>query len=100
MKPTKQIGKGVEANILLRGEEGSDYQTLPVLRTPGDMRGFVWTSRWKLTWKERLQLLFTGSIWLHTIGTGHPPISLELKEPMDITDHWRMLQSEQEEDEV
>lgn len=40
-------------------------------------------SCWKLSFKERIQILFTGIIWLWVCGSKQPPISLDCKSPFE-----------------
>ncbi len=40
-------------------------------------------SKWKLTWRERLTLLFTGVLWFDCWGSTHPPINLLVKYPFE-----------------
>jgi hypothetical protein len=53
--------------------------TLPAIV---DANGVV-TSRWRLTWRERLRVLFGGSVYLqsHTFGRQLQPVALTLDEP-------------------
>jgi hypothetical protein len=52
------------------------YIPLPAKRFPGP-EGLV-TSCWKLTWKERITILFHGVIWLSCLTFNHPlqPVKL------------------------
>ena len=50
-----------EQNAVL-AEEQDEYLSLPVHVCENDMQGRV-ISCWKLSWKERVKLLFTGKIW-------------------------------------
>ncbi len=34
-------------------------------------------SKWKMTWRERFQILFLGHVWLHVTGQTHPPVTIE-----------------------
>lgn len=36
-------------------------------------------SVWRPTWRERLRLLFGGTVGLFVAGRGHPPVSLEVR---------------------
>jgi hypothetical protein len=58
-----------EQNTVLAKDQ-PQYQPLPVhlqLRLPG-----MATSCWQLTWRERLQVLFTGRLWLQQMTFGTP----------------------------
>ena len=63
-----------EANSVQLGferDDGPDVEDLPVLL----MDGAHSVSCWRLTWRERLAVLFTGVAWLSVIGR-HPPVSV------------------------
>lgn len=46
---------------------------LPVAYRPG----VSYTSRWKLSWMDRLRILLGGCVWVCLLtDKGHPPISL------------------------
>lgn len=81
MKPIKQVGKNQLANVnLLPGESGAE-DSLWAYRNE-EMNTF--TSRWKLTWRERISILFGGSVWFSLMGRGHPPIRIDANEPDDV----------------
>lgn len=70
MKPIKFKGH----NLVL-AENQPEYQALPVCnecRPDGSM-----TSCWKLSWRERLRVLFTGKLFFTQLTFGNPfqPIS-------------------------
>jgi hypothetical protein len=47
-----------------------------------DTNGFpVLISCWKVSWKERIKLLFGRPLWLTIIGGEQPPVSLNLDYP-------------------
>ena len=46
---------------------------LPVTQVGGTM-----ISYWRPTWRERLALIFGRSIKLGVVGSGHPPVSLNV----------------------
>lgn len=63
-------------------EHQQEYAPLPAFQFAHDPTGRV-TCCWKLSFRERLKLLFTGKLW-HTILTFHQPMQpqiLELKKP-------------------
>ena len=41
------------------------------------------TTRWKLTWRERFKLFFTGDLWLEVLTFNRPlqPVKLSVEEP-------------------
>ena len=45
---------------------------LPYLPLPAYSSGNMTISLWKLSWSERLKLLFTGQIWLKQLNFGQP----------------------------
>lgn len=81
MIATKKISDRKEANVnLLAGDSGAD-ESLWAYRNES-MNTF--TSHWKLTWKERVSVLFGGSIWLSLMGQGHPPVRLDTNQPDEL----------------
>lgn len=58
-----------------------EYLPLPVLRSP---QGTV-TSRWHMTWRERLAALFIGDVYLTqlTFNTPLQPVRLQVAVPTD-----------------
>jgi hypothetical protein len=55
-----------QSNIVL-GKNQPEYLDLPVF-TNDEMT----VSCWKLTWRERLKLLFTGRLWLTQLNFSQP----------------------------
>lgn len=53
-----------------------DVKDLPVYRGGGQV-----ISCWRLAWRERLRLLFTGKVWLRILGSNHAPVSVETERP-------------------
>ncbi|MFP4622384.1 MAG: hypothetical protein ACLFM7_13815 [Bacteroidales bacterium] len=47
-----------------------EYQPLPALKLPGPTGEVV--SCWKMSWKERLKVLFTGKVWLSLMSFNQP----------------------------
>jgi len=60
MKPTSFP----QQNAIL-AEDQPQYQTLPVCVEPDEI-----ISCWKLSWPERLAILFTGTLWLRQLTCG------------------------------
>lgn len=60
MKPLKFKGH----NIVF-GENQKEYQPLPALYDSGTV-----ITCWKLSWRERLKILFTGKFWLSQMTFG------------------------------
>jgi hypothetical protein len=68
-----------ESNFTYTGGGLEDEHGRPV----GDLKVFrdenKIISKWRLTWRERLGLLFHGTVWLYILGRGMPPVTLEVK---------------------
>lgn len=64
MKPIKFKGHNV-----VFAKDQPQYQPLPALleKEPGRV-----TSCWKLTWRERFKILFTGKLWLSQLSFNEP----------------------------
>lgn len=75
MEPQLMVAKGLPANMML---EGNGVKKLPAYHDAG-----IFTTRWKLSFKERLFVLFTGNIWLNVMHT-HPPIRLDVEAPFRV----------------
>lgn len=72
---------GVPLPEIVYAKDQPEYIPLPVVK---ERNGTV-TSRWKLTWKERLSVLFGGSIYLQIATFNRPlqPVRLSV-EPLII----------------
>jgi hypothetical protein len=59
-----------------------EYLQLPAIR-PTALGAARITTRWKLTWRERAQVLFGGNLWLQILTFGNPlqPVKMLTKEP-------------------
>ena len=71
MTPTEQIIPGFvlpQHELIIYAKDQPEYQPLPMWKGPGGHR----VSRWRLTWKERIQLLIGGSIWLSVLTFNRP----------------------------
>lgn len=53
-----------------------ECSSLPAYKYPGGV-----ISCWKLSFRERLRLLFTGIVWLDIVGSGQPPVWLGVCNP-------------------
>lgn len=51
-------------------EKQPQYGTLPALKIPGE-QGAVITC-WRLSFKERIKLIFTGHIWMNLLSFNNP----------------------------
>jgi hypothetical protein len=69
-----------QSNRQLLPPDGLENEVLPLP---------VWTdgqrciSRWRPTFWERLQILFTGDLWLHVNGPTHPPLVIDTRFPFE-----------------
>ena len=54
-------------------EKQSEYQSLPSLKIEGP-EGYV-VSCWKMSFIERIKVLFTGKIWMSLMSFNKPPNS-------------------------
>ncbi len=61
-------------------ENQPEYIPLPAHRQPD---GTV-TTRWRLTWRERLRILLTGDLWLQVLTFNRPlqPVKLDTQCPI------------------
>jgi hypothetical protein len=57
-----------EVNVTF-AENQPEYQPLPALREPD---GAV-TSCWRLGWRERFEVLFSGKLWITALTFNGPP---------------------------
>ena len=77
--PVSPIIPGADLPETIYAKDQPQYQQLPVFR---DIDGTV-LSRWKLSWRERLQVLFYGNVYLWQMTFNQPlqPMSLEVDRP-------------------
>lgn len=82
MKPASPVIKGYGDQETVYGASQSQYEPLPALRVSFDGIPTV-ISRWRLSWRERLRVFFTGSVWLGQMTFGDPlqPVQLMAKPP-------------------
>lgn len=74
-----------QANVLLRGGTASRFGTPhDVGHMPVHATGTEVISRWRLTLRERLLVLFRGDIWLRIRGRTHAPVSLQADNPFEL----------------
>lgn len=74
MKPVSPVIPGMVAEETVFAKNQAPYQPLPSLI---DAHGYV-LSRWKLSWKERVALLFSGNLyhWQGAFGGALQPVSM------------------------
>lgn len=58
-----------EHNVVFAKDQ-PEYQPLPAFRAGGEMGAVI--SCWKLTFRERLRILFTGRLWVSLATFGKP----------------------------
>ena len=69
-----------ESNVLLGRPPGMTEEECSGLHIFTNQE--VCISRWKLNWKERLQILFVGEVWLGVMsGKTQPPVWLKSNYP-------------------
>ena len=83
MRPTEQIIPGFKLpdhELIVYAKDQPPYIPLPMWKGPDGLR----VSRWRLSWKERLQVFFGGSIWLSMLTFDKPlqPVKLETACPI------------------
>lgn len=82
MKPIKFKGMDV-----IYAENQPEYLPLPALQVPRDEGGIDVISCWKLTWWESIKVLFTRTIWIHSLAFGSfQPILPEVNRPFKFGD--------------
>jgi len=64
-----------EQNVVI-GAGQAEYLPLYAHKIQGDRQGTT-TTRWKLTWRERIKLLFTGELW-HQVLTFNLPLQPQM----------------------
>lgn len=59
-----------------------EYETLPAWRATSDRSGRI-VCLWRLNWKERLRVLWTGHMWHQILTYGQPlqPQLLQVEKP-------------------
>lgn len=62
MHPMSPVVKGFEELETVLAKNQPEYQPLPVIWCHDDTGTVI--SKWKLTWKERIRLFFTGELYL------------------------------------
>lgn len=79
MTPVQPIVPGEDLPVLVYAKDQPEYQPLPVWRH----RDGTVLSRWKLTWRERLRVLFTGDVYLWVMTFNQPlqPVKLQVEKP-------------------
>jgi hypothetical protein len=78
-EPQSPIIPGVELPEIVYAKNQPEYRSLPVFR---DNDGTVLT-RWRLTWRERLLVLWRGDVYLFVSTFNKPlqPLMMEIERP-------------------
>lgn len=65
-------------------ENQPEYLPLPAYRFPADAQGRVLFC-WKLSWKERIKIIFTGKVWQQALTFNEPlqPQLLTAENPLN-----------------
>lgn len=80
MKPTTPIIPGVDLPVTVYAVNQPEYKQLPSFRSED---GMVLT-RWRLSFRERVKLLFSGDLWLYVLTFNEPlqPVKLTTIRPV------------------
>jgi hypothetical protein len=80
MKALSPIVPGFESEEIIFAKDQPQYLQLPALPVDGGQKIIT---RWRLTWRERLSILFTGDLylWVWTFGRPLQPVALETAKP-------------------
>jgi hypothetical protein len=83
MKPVSPVIAGFEQHEVIYGAQQAEYMPLPSLAIAVDGEQGVVT-RWRMTWRERLRVLFGGEIYLYvkTFGGRLQPVQLDVNAPV------------------
>jgi len=78
VKSMQPVVPGMDLEEIVLAKNQPPYVPLPVA-----IVGPRWISRWKLTWRERFKILFTGDLWHTQLTFGQPfqPTLLEIDSP-------------------
>jgi hypothetical protein len=81
MQPISPVAPGLALPEITFAKDQPEYNPLPAYRSED---GLVVT-RWKLTWRERLDILLRGNLWLSVLTYNRPlqPVKLDTKFPLD-----------------
>lgn len=77
MKAISPVIAGHEAEEIVLAKNQPEYAPLPALPIDG---GQMVLTRWRFTWRERLQILFFCDLflWVWTFGKPFQPVALEI----------------------
>jgi len=79
MQPVSPVVPGKNLPEVIYAKNQPQYRQLPVFKQEDGLT----LSRWRLTWKERIKVLFSGNIYLTLLTFNHPlqPVKLQVEEP-------------------
>ena len=82
MKPVSPVVPGLDLPEVVFAKDQPQYQPLPAHRL---VTGEV-VSRWKLTWRERLAVVWSGNLWLTVLTFNKPlqPVMLTAFAPVEV----------------
>jgi hypothetical protein len=80
VKPVTPVKPGLDLPVVTFAEDQPEYLPLPAYRRPD---GTV-VIRFRLSWSERLRILFTGNLWLSVLTFNGPlqPVMLDTQCPI------------------
>lgn len=81
MTPITPVVPGIELSTVVFAKDQPEYLQLPAHVTPD---GRVVT-RWRLTWREKLQVVLGGCLWLQVLTFNSPlqPVKISTECPLD-----------------
>lgn len=84
MRPVSPIIPGKRLPEVIYAKDQPQYKPLPVFK---DTDGTI-LSRWRLSWRERLRVLFNGDIYLWVTTHNRPlqPVMLQTEKPQMTND--------------
>lgn len=79
MKPVSPVIPGENFTETIIAEHQDEYQNLPAIKVEPGML----ITRWELTFRDRLRLLFGGSVylWIMTFGQPLQPLLMQTERP-------------------
>ena len=83
MTPQSPVVKGLEHLEVVYAKDQPEYLQLPALPVDDGSGHKRVVTRWKLSWKERLRIVFCGDmyLWLSTFGRPINPVALQTTPP-------------------
>jgi hypothetical protein len=81
MRPITPVVPGYDLPVVTYAKDQPEYIALPCHRSED---GTV-TTRWRLSWRERLSIFFTGDLWLQVLTFNHrlQPVKLQTTCPIE-----------------